>query len=96
MEELIERGKQFEAILLTHHHSDHVGAVNSSEPALSSFQFKPMKLCFKRIEQGYLQGAKLFNDGDRLDLGHGAGWQSCLASKSAAYTRACCRSSLFY
>lgn len=67
MEELISQGKHFEAILLTHHHSDHVGAVN----ALSRHFRLPVRAheeCFKRIDPGFIKGDAL-NEGDRLELG---------------------------
>ena len=68
MDGLRAQGKQFEAILLTHHHSDHVGAVNQ----LSQHFQLPVHAheeCFKRIPSGYLKG-KALRDGDRLELGH--------------------------
>ncbi len=67
MDALIEEGKHFEAILLTHHHIDHVGAVN----AVSQRYQLPVRAheeCYKRIEAGYIKGESL-QDGDRIELG---------------------------
>ena len=67
MDALLEQGKQFEAILLTHHHIDHVGAVN----AVSQRYQLPVRAhedCYKRIEAGYIKGEAL-QDGDRIELG---------------------------
>jgi glyoxylase-like metal-dependent hydrolase (beta-lactamase superfamily II)/8-oxo-dGTP pyrophosphatase MutT (NUDIX family) len=67
MDALIELGKRFEAILLTHHHIDHVGAVN----AVSQRYQLPVRAheeCFKRIESGYIRGDVL-EDGDQIELG---------------------------
>jgi endoribonuclease LACTB2 len=67
MDSLLEEGKHFEAILLTHHHIDHVGAVN----AVSQHYKLPVRAheeCYKRIETGYIKGEAL-KDGDRIELG---------------------------
>jgi glyoxylase-like metal-dependent hydrolase (beta-lactamase superfamily II)/8-oxo-dGTP pyrophosphatase MutT (NUDIX family) len=67
MDALIDQGKKFEAILLTHHHIDHVGAVN----AVSQRYQIPVRAheeCFKRIESGYIKGDALA-DGDQIELG---------------------------
>jgi len=67
MDGLIEQGRRFEAILLTHHHEDHVGAVN----AVSRRYRLPVRAheeCYRRIAPGYIRGDAL-NDGDRLELG---------------------------
>ncbi len=67
MDALIEQGKAFEAILLTHHHADHVGAVN----AVSQRYQLPVRAhreCYSRIESGFIVGEEL-KDGDRIDLG---------------------------
>lgn len=67
LDNFIHEGKQLEGILLTHHHFDHVGAVN----ALSQRYQLPVRahqLCYARIADGYIKGSPL-NDGDRLDLG---------------------------
>lgn len=67
MDEMIAQGKTFEAILLTHHHIDHIGAVN----AVSQRYQLPVRahpLCYDRIPTGFLRGEPL-NDGDTIDLG---------------------------
>ena len=67
MDELIGEGRSFEAILLTHHHIDHVGAVN----AVSRRYRLPVRAheeTYRRVDGDYLKGAPLA-DGDRLDLG---------------------------
>ncbi len=67
MDALIAEGKKFEAILLTHHHIDHVGAVN----AVSQRYKLPVRAheeCYRRIEEGYIKGDAL-KDGDRIELG---------------------------
>ncbi|MCY4283526.1 MAG: MBL fold metallo-hydrolase [Gammaproteobacteria bacterium] len=67
MDALIDAGATFEAILLTHHHPDHVGAVN----AVSQRYRLPLRAhaqTYHRIAPGYLQGEPLA-DGDRLELG---------------------------
>ncbi|MFT5350857.1 MAG: ribonuclease/clavin/mitogillin [Planctomycetota bacterium] len=67
MDFLIGEGKQFEAILLTHHHIDHVGAVNAVSQKYK-LPVRAHKECYERIEPGYIKGDVL-NDGDRIDLG---------------------------
>ncbi|NNM01700.1 MAG: MBL fold metallo-hydrolase, partial [Gammaproteobacteria bacterium] len=60
-------GAEPAAILLTHHHADHVGAVT----ALSRRYQLPVRahaLCYDRIPPGFLPGEPLA-DGDRLELG---------------------------
>ena len=67
MDELIDEGKTFVAVLLTHHHVDHVGAVN----AVSRRYQLPVRAhaqTYRRIDAGYLKGEPL-QDGDRLELG---------------------------
>lgn len=67
MDEFINQGKKFEAILLTHYHIDHVGAVN----AVSQKYNLPVRahpLTYERIAAGYIKGESL-NEGDRIDLG---------------------------
>ncbi len=67
MDELIDEGKTFVAILLTHHHVDHVGAVN----AVSRRYQLPVRAhakTYDRIGAGYIKGEPL-KDGDRLELG---------------------------
>lgn len=76
MNELIKDGKKFEAILLTHHHVDHIGAVN----AVSQKYHLPVRahpLTYDRIPNGFHPGEPL-NEGDKIDLGTSpdgqAGW----------------------
>ena len=67
MDELIDEGKKFEAILLTHYHMDHVGAVS----AVSQRYQLPVRahpMTYDRIPDGYIKGEPL-NEGDRIDLG---------------------------
>ena len=67
MDEMISEGKTFAAILLTHHHIDHVGAVN----AVSRHYHLPVRAhaeTYHRIDAGYIKGEPL-TDGDRLELG---------------------------
>jgi len=64
---LIRSGSAFRGILLTHHHADHVGAVN----AVSTRYALPVRahaLTYERIPSGYIQGDPL-QDGDRIELG---------------------------
>ena len=68
MEELQQEGKCFRAILLTHHHSDHVGAVNRISQHFK-LPVRAHELCYDRIGQGYIRGDSL-KDGDRLELGN--------------------------
>ena len=67
MDAMIGAGATFVAILLTHHHVDHVGAVN----AVSRRYRLPLRAhaaTYDRIDSGYLPGEPL-TDGDRLALG---------------------------
>ena len=67
MDELIGEGRKFEAILLTHHHVDHVGAVN----AVSRRYRLPIRAhaeTYSRVDGDYIKGEPLA-DGDRLELG---------------------------
>ena len=67
MDELVGGGRSFEAILLTHHHVDHVGAVD----AVSRRYRLPVRAheeTCRRVGGDYLRGEPLA-DGDRLDLG---------------------------
>lgn len=77
LDQLVAEGKKLEAILLTHHHSDHVGAVN----VLSQRYQIPVRaheLCYSLIPEGYIKGEALA-DGDIIDLGiapdGSEGWQ---------------------
>ena len=67
MDELIDDGKTFEAILLTHHHVDHVGAVNAVSRRYQLPVSAHEETC-NRIEPGYIKGKPL-KDGDRIELG---------------------------
>lgn len=76
MDELIDEGKTFEAILLTHYHMDHVGAVT----AVSQRYQLPVRahpMTYDRLPEGYIKGEPL-NEGDRIELGTApdgtAGW----------------------
>ena len=67
MDEMIGEGGTFEAILLTHHHIDHVGAVN----AVSRRYRLPLRAheeAYRRVDAGYIKGTPLA-DGDRVELG---------------------------
>ena len=67
MDELTAQGEKFEAILLTHHHPDHVGAVN----AVSQRYQLPVRahpLTYDRIPAGFIPGEPL-EDGNRIALG---------------------------
>ena len=64
---LRSEGRTLEAILLTHHHPDHIGAVNP----LSSRYDLPVhahRLTLERIRPGFRVG-RILEDGDRLPLG---------------------------
>ena len=67
MDEMIGEGRTFVAILLTHHHVDHIGAVN----AVSRRYRLPVRAhaqTYRRIDAGYIKGEPL-KDGDCLQLG---------------------------
>jgi len=67
IDELINQGKKFVAILLTHHHIDHVGAV----VAISQRYGLPVRaheLTYNLMPSGYLKGDRL-TDMDKIDLG---------------------------
>ena len=67
MDELSSAGGTFAAILLTHHHVDHVGAVNAVSRRYS-LPVRAHQETYRRIGAGYLPGEPLA-DGDRLELG---------------------------
>jgi endoribonuclease LACTB2 len=67
MDALLAEGKKFEAILLTHHHIDHVGAVNAVSQRYQ-LPVRAHKECYRRIEKGYIKGDAL-KEGDRIELG---------------------------
>ena len=68
IDELIGTGKKFEAILLTHYHADHVGAVNAASLKYG-LPVRAHPLTYDRIEPGFIKGEPLA-DGDRIDLGN--------------------------
>ena len=67
MDELIGEGRTFEAILLTHHHIDHVGAVNAVSRRYR-LPVRAHKETYRRVDGDYITGEPLA-DGDRLELG---------------------------
>ena len=67
MDELLAEGKTFEAVLLTHHHSDHVGALNAVSQRYQ-LPVRAHEAAYERVPPGYLRGQPL-RDGDRLPLG---------------------------
>ena len=67
MDEMLAAGKRFEAILLTHHHADHVGAVTAVSQRYQ-LRLRAHPLTYQRLAGGYLPGPPL-HDGERLDLG---------------------------
>ena len=77
LDELVAEGRKLEAILLTHHHPDHIGAVN---PLSERFHLPvhAHPLTHARIRAGYRVGRSLA-DGDCLPLGRSPdgqdGWQ---------------------
>lgn len=67
LDELRQEGASLEAVISTHHHPDHVGAVN----AVSQRYQLPVHahaVTMARLEPGFLRGRALA-DGDRIDLG---------------------------
>ena len=67
LDRMLESGCELKGILLTHHHPDHVGAVNE----LSQRYQLPVHahpLCYERIQPGYIVG-KALDEGDIIDLG---------------------------
>lgn len=67
MDEMTARGGKFEAILLTHHHMDHVGAVTAASRRYK-LPVRAHPLTYDRIPAGFIRGEPL-NEGDRIDLG---------------------------
>lgn len=67
MDELTAQGGKFEAILLTHHHMDHVGAVTAASRRYN-LPVRSHPLTYDRIPTGFIRGAPL-QAGDRIDLG---------------------------
>ena len=67
LDELRHEGASLEAVISTHHHRDHVGAVN----AVSQRYQLPVHahgITMERLEPGFLRG-RVLADGDRIDLG---------------------------
>ena len=67
LDELRDEGASLEAVICTHHHPDHVGAVN----AVSQRYQLPVHahaITMERLEPGFLRG-RVLADGDRIDLG---------------------------
>lgn len=67
MDKMQSEGARFEAILLTHHHEDHVGAVNAVSRRYR-LAVRAHPLCYDRVPGDYLRGTPL-HDGDRVELG---------------------------
>ena len=67
MDEMIAAGKKFKAILLTHHHADHVGAVTAASRRYN-LPVRAHPLTYERIKAGFIKGEPL-HDGDRIELG---------------------------
>jgi len=67
LDELRDEGASFEGVICTHHHRDHVGAIN----AVSQRYQLPVHahaITMERLEEGFLRG-RVLADGDRIDLG---------------------------
>lgn len=67
MDEQVAAGKKFEAILLTHHHPDHVGAVNAASRRYR-LPVRAHPLTYQKITGNYIKGEPL-HDGDTIELG---------------------------
>ncbi len=67
MDKMQAEGARFQAILLTHHHVDHVGAVNAVSRRYG-LEVRAHALTYARVPGDYLRGAPL-QDGDRIELG---------------------------
>ena len=67
IDEFLGAGKKFEAILLTHYHADHVGAVTATSRKYK-LPVRAHVLTYDRIPGGYIKGKPLA-DGDRIELG---------------------------
>lgn len=67
-ERALRRGAHFEAVILTHHHADHVGAASFAAAQLG------VPILAHPLTQELLHGRvavdELLDEGDRLDLGH--------------------------
>ncbi len=67
LDDYLAQGKQLKAILLTHHHPDHIGAVN----VISQHYQLPVRAhpeTYRRIPEGYIKGEPL-SDGEHIALG---------------------------
>lgn len=67
MDRMLADGARIEAILLTHHHVDHVGAV-SAVSRRYGLAVRAHPLTYSLVPGDYLRGAPL-HDGDRIELG---------------------------
>ncbi len=67
LDQMLDSGSKLEAILLTHHHPDHIGAVNQLSQRYQ-LPVRAHELCYPRIPAGFIKGASL-KDGDSLELG---------------------------
>jgi len=67
LDELVAEGAALEAVVCTHHHPDHVGAVGAVS-ARYNLPVHGHQITLDRLEAGFLRGRALA-DGDRLDLG---------------------------
>jgi len=67
MDEMIAAGAVFKGILLTHHHSDHTGAVKISSLKYN-LQVRAHPQCYARLQPGYITGTPL-QDGELISLG---------------------------
>jgi len=67
MDEMIAAGKKFEAILLTHYHGDHVGAVNAASHRYN-LPVRAHPLTYERINDSFIKGKPL-HEGDCINLG---------------------------
>ena len=65
-EERLKEGKTFKAILLTHHHSDHIGAVKNCQKRYRLPLFAHPKTA-EKLPMFHFSG--FLNDGDELNLG---------------------------
>ncbi len=68
MDRWLEEGKRFAGVLLTHHHSDHVGAVGATSRRYD-LEVHGHALTLDRVDQDFRPGRALA-DGDEIDLGH--------------------------
>jgi len=67
MDKMQAEGARFKGILLTHHHVDHVGAVNAVSRRYG-LEVRAHALTYPRVPGDYLRGPPL-QDGDHIELG---------------------------